>query len=97
MRRRMIVCTLAAMSLSLVGTAVVAQGGDKRAASLHTAYQEILKTADKDKDGKLSVDECTSIFKDPAKAKKDCTYWDANKDGIITEEEYVQQGLKLMK
>jgi hypothetical protein len=97
MRRRMIACTLAAMSLSLVGTASAAQGGDKRASALHTAYQEILKTADTNKDGKLSMDECASIFKDPAKAKKDCTYWDANRDGIITEEEYVQQGLKLMK
>ena len=97
MRNTKIAGALATLFLTLVSTAVAAQGSDKRATALRTAYQEILKTADKNKDGKLSLDECYAIFKDPAKAKKDCTYWDANKDGFITEEEYVQQGLKLMK
>jgi hypothetical protein len=27
-------------------------------------------------------------------AEKNCNYWDANKDGIITEDEYVKQGMK---
>lgn len=61
------------------------------------AYQQILRSCDTDKDGKLTVQECMGAFKDKAKAEKDCKYWDANGDGIITEEEYVSQVRKIMK
>jgi Ca2+-binding EF-hand superfamily protein len=61
------------------------------------AYQEILKSCDTDKDGKLTVQECMGAFKDKVKAEKDCKYWDANGDGTITEEEYVGQVRKIMK
>jgi hypothetical protein len=55
------------------------------------AYQQILGTADKNGDGKLSMAECTSISRDKAKIEKDCKYWDVNGDGTITEDEYVSQ------
>jgi len=55
------------------------------------AYQQILGAADKNGDGKLSMAECTSIFRDKAKKERDCKYWDANGDGTITEDECVSQ------
>jgi hypothetical protein len=60
-------------------------------------YREILKEADKDRDGKLSMSECMAIWKDKKTAEKNCTYWDANGDGIITEDEYVAQVRKIMR
>jgi Ca2+-binding EF-hand superfamily protein len=62
-----------------------------------SAYQEILVAADKNKDGKLSNEECMSISSNKKKMEKDCSYWDANGDGVITKDEYVQQVRKLMK
>jgi hypothetical protein len=60
-------------------------------------YREILKEADKNRDGKLSMSECMAIWKDKKTAEKNCTYWDANGDGIITEDEYVKQVRKIMR
>ena len=36
-------------------------------------------------------------LKDKVKAEKDCTYWDANGDGTITEQEHVGQARKITK
>ena len=58
---------------------------------IRDAYKQILAGADANKDGKLSVSECKAMWKDKAKAEKNCTFWDANGDGVITEDEYVQQ------
>jgi hypothetical protein len=60
-------------------------------------YREILKEADKNRDGKLSMSECMAIWKDKKTAEKNCKYWDANGDGIITEDEYVAQVRKIMR
>lgn len=60
-------------------------------------YREVLKGADKNRDGKLSMSECMAIWKDKKTAEKNCTYWDANGDGIITEDEYVAQVRKIMR
>lgn len=57
------------------------------------AFREILSQADTDKDGKLSLTECKAMWKDAATAEKNCTFWDANHDGTITEDEYVSQGM----
>jgi hypothetical protein len=46
---------------------------------------------DTNKDGKLSVTECMALYKDKSIAERNCTYWDTDKDGIITEDEYVKQ------
>jgi len=55
------------------------------------AFKEILAEADKNKDGKLSLTECKAMWKDAAKGEKNCTFWDVNHDGTITENEYVSQ------
>jgi hypothetical protein len=60
-------------------------------------YREILSQADANKDGKLAVIECKAIYKDKAIAEKNCTFWDADHDGVITEDEYVQQAAGLGK
>jgi hypothetical protein len=61
------------------------------------AFKQILSQADANKDGKLSLTECKGIYKDAAKAEKNCTFWDANKDGTITEDEYVGQAMSMGK
>lgn len=61
------------------------------------AYRDILAKADKNRDGKLSQSECLAVWKDRQKGEKDCRYWDADADGVITEEEYVKQVRKLMR
>lgn len=65
--------------------------------ALKNAYQMLLAEVDKNKDGKISMDECLSIWKDKAVGESKCKVWNKNGDGFITEEEYVQQGLNIMK
>jgi hypothetical protein len=64
---------------------------------IRSAYRLILSEADTNKDGKLSVSECKAGYKDPAMADKNCKFWDADNDGIITEDEYVKQGMSFGK
>ena len=61
------------------------------------AYRQVLAEADKNRDGKLSMSECLAVWKDKKTAEKNCRYWDANGDRIITEDEYVQQVRKIMQ
>lgn len=61
------------------------------------AYKMILMQADTNKDGKLSVSECKGIYKDKRLAEKNCNFWDENKDGFITEAEYVKQSTSFGK
>lgn len=65
--------------------------------NIREAYKMILSQADANKDGKLSMTECTAIYKDKSVAEKNCTFWDVDKDGIITEAEYVQQASNVGK
>ena len=55
------------------------------------AYRMILSQADTNKDGKLSAAECHAMWKDKTMAQKNCSFWDVDKDGLITEAEYVRQ------
>ncbi len=64
---------------------------------LKGAYRDILAQADKNRDGKLSQSECLAVWKDKQKGERDCKYWDANGDGVITEDEYVKQVRKIMR
>jgi Ca2+-binding EF-hand superfamily protein len=64
---------------------------------IRSAYRLILSQADTNKDGKLSVSECKAVYKDPAMADKNCKFWDADNDGVITEDEYVKQGMSFGK
>jgi hypothetical protein len=54
------------------------------------AYQDLLKELDKNHDGKLSKPEHMVIWKDKATGEKNWKMWDTNKDGYITEAEYVK-------
>ncbi|OGP64551.1 MAG: hypothetical protein A2169_14100 [Deltaproteobacteria bacterium RBG_13_47_9] len=63
--------------------------------NIREAYQLLLSQLDANKDGKLSVAECKIIYKEKSMAEKNCTFWDADKDGFITEGEYVKQGSSL--
>ena len=86
-----------AASFILPGTVLLAKEKGPPADAIRDAYRQILAGADKNGDGKLSMAECTSISKNKAKIEKDCKYWDANGDGFITEEEYVQQVQRIMR
>jgi Ca2+-binding EF-hand superfamily protein len=79
---------------STVFTSHSAEPSDER---IRSAYRLILSEADANKDGKLSVSECKAGYKDPAMAEKNCKFWDADNDGIITEDEYVRQGMSFRK
>lgn len=81
----------------LAGNYSFAQGHGPSAALIGGAYRQILAGADKNGDGKLSMEECLSISKNKEKAEKDCKCWDANGDGVITEDEYVEQVKKIMR
>jgi hypothetical protein len=61
------------------------------------AYQQVLAEADTNRDGKLSMSECLAVWKDKKTGEKNCKYWDANGDGVITQDEYVQQVRKIMR
>jgi hypothetical protein len=63
--------------------------------NIRDAYKLLLSQLDTNKDGKLSVAECKIIYKDKSMAEKNCIFWDADKDDIITEDEYVKQGSSL--
>jgi hypothetical protein len=83
--------------LTLSGSSTFAQDVGPSDARIKEAYRTVLSSLDANKDGKLSVSECMTMSKDKKKAEKDCKYWDANSDGVITEEEYVKQVKKIMK
>jgi len=59
------------------------------------AFKQILSQADTNKDGKLSLAECKGIYKDAAMAEKNCTFWDVNHDGTITEDEYASKAMSM--
>ena len=59
------------------------------------AFRQILSQTDTNKE--LSLAECKGIYKDAAMAEKNCTFWDVNKDGTITEDEYVSQAMSMGK
>jgi len=50
----------------------------------------LLKETDKNNDGKISKVEFFAIWKDKKIAEEKYKVWDLNKDGYITEEEYVK-------
>ncbi|MFH1161000.1 MAG: hypothetical protein V1733_08640 [bacterium] len=61
------------------------------------AYKLLLKETDKNHDGKISKAEFYAIWKDPKVAEEKYKIWDVNKDGFITEEEYVKVVLDIGK
>jgi hypothetical protein len=81
----------------LTGSLLSAQEKGPSPEVIKGLYRQILTRADKNGDGKLSLAECMSISKDKNKIEKDCKYWDADGDGVITEEEYVKQVRGIMR
>jgi len=88
MRTNCIVFLASIIITSIVSVTYSAGPSDER---FRSAYREIVLQADTNKDGKLSVAECKAIYKDKALAEKNCNFWDVDRDGAITEDEYVQQ------
>lgn len=58
-------------------------------------FRELLSAVDTNKDGRMSQAECRVIYSSPAMAEKNCGFWDINKDGVVTEAEYVKQAWNL--
>jgi hypothetical protein len=81
----------------LTGNLLYAQEKGPPTEAMRGAYRQIIASADKNGDGKLSMAECMSISSNKSKIEKDCKYWDANGDGIITEEEYVTQARRIAR
>ena len=88
---------VAAALATAVATAPPAYAAGPPEDNIRQAYRMILSQADANKDGKLSAAECMAIYKDKGTAEKNCSFWDVDKDGTITEEEYVQQALSMGK
>ncbi len=82
------------LSFLLLGTNSFSQDMKKYAKK---AYRDLLKAADKNHDGKLSKAETYAMWKDKNVAENNYKSWDTNKDGYITEEEYVNTVMKITK
>jgi len=54
-------------------------------------FKMLLEQVDVNKDGELPVAGCMNIYTNKNVAKKTCTFRDVDRDGIIKEDEYVQQ------
>ena len=77
--------------VTLAGPAAGRQAAPPSEEQIRTVYARVLAQADTDKDGKLSVAECRALFTDQTIATKSCRFWDINKDGFITADEYVER------
>jgi hypothetical protein len=91
-----LVCLVIAIYVLVPGVSPAQQRGPSDD-MIKGAYQKVLAEADKNRDGKLSMSGCVAVWKDKKTAEKNCKYWDANGDGVITEDEYVQQVRKTMR
>lgn len=85
-RSKLVLLIILILSFILLGPNSFSQDMKKAA---RNAFKEILKNSDKNKDGKLSKAEFMTIWKDKNTGEKNWKTWDTNKDGFITEEEYV--------
>lgn len=73
--------------LSLLGATAAAEPPPEQ--TVREVFVQIRGIADTDGDGSLSVAECKAMLSDRAAAERNCRFWDADKDGTITEDEYV--------
>jgi Ca2+-binding EF-hand superfamily protein len=78
----------------LIGRVLWAQDRGIPTEAIKNAYRQILAGADKNNDGKISTQECRAMST-AKEMEKSCRYWDTNGDGVITEDEYVQQVKKI--
>jgi len=83
--------------LVMLGPSLSALGAGPPEPDGKAAFRMILSQADLNKDGRLSAAECHAMWKDKRMAQKNCSFWDVDKDGVITEAEYVRQASSLGK
>jgi hypothetical protein len=88
---------LALAAAVIAGSASVVHSAGPSDELARDAFRQILSQADTNRDGKLSLAECKAIYKDAAMAERNCTFWDVNKDGTITEDEYASQAMSMGK
>ena len=69
---------------------LVSAQSQKMETAARAAFKTLLAETDKNHDGKISRVENSAIWKDKDKGEKNFKTWDLNKDGYITEEEYVK-------
>ena len=79
------------VSIIIISSLSIAYSAGPSDERIRSVYREIVLQADTNKDGKLSIIECKAIYSDKAIAEKNCNFWDVNRDGVITEDEYVQK------
>jgi Ca2+-binding EF-hand superfamily protein len=73
-----------------VSSLIFAQDQNSLEKHAREAFKSVLQQTDKNKDGKISLEEYCTIWKDKSSAEKKFKTWDVNGDGYITEEEYVK-------
>ena len=93
-RSKLVLLIILLLSFLLLGPNSFSQDMKKAASN---AFKEILKSSDKNKDGKLSKAEFMTIWRDKNTGEKNWKTWDTNKDGYITEEEYVNAVANIQK
>lgn len=93
-RSKLVLLIILLLSFLLIGPSTFSQDMKKAA---RNAFKEILKNSDKNKDGKLSKAEFMTIWKDKNTGEKNWKTWDTNRDGYITEEEYVNAVANIQK
>jgi len=90
--------SIAFMVISVAITQMIfAQGLKDNEKNIREIYKALLKETDKNKDGKISKVEFCAIWKDKKIAEEKFKAWDVNKDGCITEEEYVKAVMNIGK
>jgi hypothetical protein len=85
-RSKLLMLLLLLLSFLLLGPNSFSQDMKKAGKN---AYKDLLKELDKNHDGKLSKTEFMAAWKDKNYGEKNWEQWNTNKDGYITEEEYV--------
>ena len=91
---KLVLSIILLLSFLLIGSSTLSQDMKKAA---RNAFKEILKNTDKNKDGKLSKAEFMTIWRDKNTGEKNWKTWDTNKDGYVTEEEYVNAVANIQK
>lgn len=93
-RSKLLLLLIFLLSFLLLGPNSFSQDMKKAA---RNAFKELLTNADKNRDGKLSKAEFMTIWRDKNTGEKNWKMWDTNKDGYVTEEEYVNAVVNIQK
>ncbi len=81
--------SLGALTLGLLAAAASATPPPEQ--TVRDVFVQIRTVADTNQDGTLSVEECKTLLTDQQQAQRNCRFWDADQDGVITEDEYVER------